>query len=396
MELRGRTALITGSAKGLGKMTALTLAAMGCDIVLNYVNSEREAQLLAQEIEQRHGVRAVAVQADISRQEDVARLAATALAWSLTGSIDILINNAGPFIRERRLFADYEAAAITGLVNGNLLGVMLLDHQVLPGMRRRQWGRIIHFGFGHAGEGRAWPHRAVYAAAKTGLVSFTKTLAVEEAANGITVNMVCPGDIRGLNKERTIAEVCRRAGRRVAARASRQRRGCCPGHRVPLPAAVGLHDRQYRRRDGRFRSDQDVRSSRADQAIDERQKKASCPPGKTLSCSYRAKGQASLENLNNFLYAFDFLEQRAFDTRFQRDRRARAAAASTHQTKFNDAVFYVDEFNVAAVALQERAKLVEYVQYFVIHRVLVHFHSLQSTPFSPIIVQSEAIENGYQ
>ncbi|NBD26206.1 SDR family oxidoreductase [Paenibacillus glycinis] len=207
MELRGRTALITGSAKGLGKMTALTLAAMGCDIVLNYVNSEREAQQLAQEIERRHGVRATAVQADIARQEDVARLAALALAWSLTGSIDILINNAGPFIRERRLFADYEAAAITGLVNGNLLGVMLLDHQVLPGMRRRQWGRIIHFGFGHAGEGRAWPHRAVYAAAKTGLVSFTKTLAVEEAANGVTVHMVCPGDIRGMNKERTIAEV---------------------------------------------------------------------------------------------------------------------------------------------------------------------------------------------
>lgn len=207
MELKGRTALITGSAKGLGKMTALTLAAMGCDIVLNYVTSEREAQQLAAEISQLHGVRATAVRADIAVRDDVARLASEALSWSETGSVDILINNAGPFIRERRLFADYDAAHITGLVNGNLLGVMLLDHHMLPGMRGRQWGRIIHFGFGHAGEGRAWPQRAVYAAAKTGLVSFTKSLAVEEAGNGITVHMVCPGDIRGLNKERTIAEV---------------------------------------------------------------------------------------------------------------------------------------------------------------------------------------------
>ncbi|NBC69786.1 SDR family oxidoreductase [Paenibacillus sacheonensis] len=205
--MQGRTALITGSAKGLGKMTALALAAMGCDIVLNYVTSEQEALQLAGEIAQRHTVRATAIRADISAAEDVALLASKALSWSRTGSIDVLVNNAGPFIRERRLFTEYDAADITGLVNGNLLGVMLLDHHMLPGMRSQQWGRIIHFGFGHAGEGRAWPHRAVYAAAKTGLVSFTKTLAVEEAANGITVHMVCPGDIRGMNKERTIAEV---------------------------------------------------------------------------------------------------------------------------------------------------------------------------------------------
>ncbi|RAP75609.1 SDR family oxidoreductase [Paenibacillus montanisoli] len=206
--MKGRTALITGSAKGLGKMTALSLAQMGCDIVLNYKSSEQEALRLATDIEQQfEGVRATTIAADIAVQSDVARLAAEAASWSLTGTVDILINNAGPFIRERRRFADYTSDEVIGLVNGNLLGVMLLDHHLLPGMRSRQWGRIIHFGFGHAGEGRAWPHRAVYASAKTGLVSFTKTLAVEEAGNGITVHMICPGDIRGVNKERTIAEV---------------------------------------------------------------------------------------------------------------------------------------------------------------------------------------------
>lgn len=204
MKLIGRTALITGSAKGLGRRTALELAGLGCDIAVNYVTSRAEAERLAEEIAAL-GRRAIAVQGDVSRPEMADRLASE--VESKLGPIDILINNAGPFIRERRLFADYEPDEIHYLMNGNLVGTMLLDHRVLPGMRGRGWGRIIHFGFGHAGEARSWPHRAVYAAAKVGLVSFTKTLAVEEAANGITVNMICPGDIRGGNKEKSIADV---------------------------------------------------------------------------------------------------------------------------------------------------------------------------------------------
>jgi 3-oxoacyl-[acyl-carrier protein] reductase len=204
MELKGRRALITGSAKGLGKRTAQLLADAGCDVIVNYVASRDEAEALAESLRGR-GVRAAAVQADVADPKQVERLAAE--AERLLGGIDILINNAGPFIRERRFFADYKPEEIIGLVNGNLLGVMLLDRLLLPGMRRRGWGRIIHFGFGHAGESRAWPHRAVYAAAKTALVSFTKTLAVEEAAHGITVNMICPGDIRGANKEKSIDDV---------------------------------------------------------------------------------------------------------------------------------------------------------------------------------------------
>jgi 3-oxoacyl-[acyl-carrier protein] reductase len=204
MELKGRRALITGSAKGLGKRTALLLAEAGCDVIVNYVGSRAEAEALAGRL-QGLGVRSGAVRADVSDPRQVERLAEE--AERLLGGIDILVNNAGPFIRERRLFADYAPDEIIGLVNGNLLGVMLLDRLLLPGMRQRGWGRIIHFGFGHAGESRAWPHRAVYAAAKTALVSFTKTLAVEEAAHGITVNMICPGDIRGANKEKSIDDV---------------------------------------------------------------------------------------------------------------------------------------------------------------------------------------------
>ncbi|NMO95630.1 SDR family oxidoreductase [Paenibacillus lemnae] len=202
--MNGKVALITGSATGLGKMTALSLARQGCSITLNYVNSRDEAHALQREIEAL-GCQAIAVKADVAVTSDLYHLVEETERH--LGKVDILVNNAGPFIRERRLFAQYEPEEILHLVNGNLTGVMLLDHLVLPSMREKQWGRIIHFGFGHAGEARSWPHRSVYAAAKVGLVSFTKTLAVEEAPFGITVNMVCPGDIRGTNKEKTIAEV---------------------------------------------------------------------------------------------------------------------------------------------------------------------------------------------
>ncbi|OBZ09383.1 SDR family oxidoreductase [Bacillus sp. FJAT-26390] len=204
MGLKGKTALVTGSAKGLGKRTALQLAEQGCNVVINYYESELEARQVKAQIEQL-GVKAITVQADIATTEGAAKLADAAEQWA--GGVDILVNNAGPFVRKRRLFSEYDEETIIRLLHGNLLGVMLLDHRLLPGMRERKWGRIVHFGFGHAGEARAWPHRAVYAAAKTGLVSFTKSLAVEEAPHGITVNLIGPGDIRGVNKERSIAEV---------------------------------------------------------------------------------------------------------------------------------------------------------------------------------------------
>lgn len=202
--LHGKIALVTGSAKGLGKRTALALAELGCDVAINYVNSEKEACELAERI-QAKGVRAIAVQADIASREDNVRMIETiAQTW---GDVDILINNAGPFVRERRTFDEYDLDEIDAIMRGNLIGVMQLDRLVLPGMRGKGWGRVVHFGFGRASEARGWPHRAVYAAAKVGLVSLTKTLAEEQAAFGVTVNMICPGDIRGTNKEKSIGEV---------------------------------------------------------------------------------------------------------------------------------------------------------------------------------------------
>jgi len=199
-----RTAIITGGAKGLGKQIAHSLAESGCNIVISYLRSEDEARKLVLEVE-KLGIEALAVQVDVTDSSALQKLVQCTV--DKFGSTDILINNAGPFFRERLKFADYSMRDIQYLISSNFTAVMELDHLVLPYMRHNSWGRIIHFGFAHAGESRAWPHRAVYAAAKVGLVSFTKTLAVEEAESGITVNMICPGDIRGDNKEKRIIDV---------------------------------------------------------------------------------------------------------------------------------------------------------------------------------------------
>jgi len=204
MDKLSKVALITGSATGLGKMTALALADQNCDIVINYVHSEQEA-LQLQQVILKKGLRCITAKADITNSDEIEQMLMKVNRE--LGGVDILVNNAGPFIRERRLFADYTIDEIRYLIQANLLGVIQLDHAVLPAMRAKKWGRVIHFGFGHAAEARGWPHRAVYAAAKVGLVSFTKSLAVEEAGNGITVNMVAPGDIHGLNKEKQIQDV---------------------------------------------------------------------------------------------------------------------------------------------------------------------------------------------
>lgn len=203
VELKGKRALITGSAKGLGKRTAIELALMGCDIMIHYMTSKDEAFSVKGQLED-IGAEVKVVQANISTVEGVDRLVEAVKEW---GGIDILINNAGPFVRERKLFQEYDDELIYSLIQGNLISVMQLDHRLLPYMREKCWGRIIHFGFGHANEARAWPQRAVYAAAKTALVSFTKSLAVEEASNGITVNLIGPGDIKGIYKEMSIQDV---------------------------------------------------------------------------------------------------------------------------------------------------------------------------------------------
>jgi 3-oxoacyl-[acyl-carrier protein] reductase len=204
MEMERKVALVTGGSTGLGKMAAAQLGKAGYRLAVNSRTDRGNADGLSPILGPEEG-EVLRVYGNVSRREEAEQVVAETLAHY--GRLDVLVHAVGPFIRERKWFVEHSAAEIEEMIAGNLLSAMWITRAVLPGMRKRKWGRIIFFGFGRAMEAPAWPDRSVYAAAKTGLVSFTKTLAVEEAPFGITVNMVCPGDIVGNNKEMLIDQV---------------------------------------------------------------------------------------------------------------------------------------------------------------------------------------------
>lgn len=195
---------ITGSGTGLGKRTAIELAAKGSHLVLNYVNSEKETKQLALLLEKTYGINTLVLKGDISKFEECQLMVSRAIEHF--GQIDILVNNAGPYIFERKQMIDYAIEEWDYMINGNLNSVFYLCKLTIPFMRKQGWGRIVNIGFDRAETAPAWKYRSAFAAAKVGLVSLTKTLALEEAKNKITVNMVCPGDIIGDWKEADIEQ----------------------------------------------------------------------------------------------------------------------------------------------------------------------------------------------
>lgn len=199
-----KTALITGAASGIGKKTAFMLAEKGFHLVINYRNSEEAAIQLAKKLTVEYGTKNVTLHGDIAKKTDCETLVESAL--STFAAIDVLIHNAGPYIHDRKKVADYTFEEWNYLLNGNLTSVFYLTKLLLPSMREKKWGRIITMGFDRAESAPGWIYRSAFGAAKTGLVSLTRTIALEEAANGITANMVCPGDIINEWKERDIVD----------------------------------------------------------------------------------------------------------------------------------------------------------------------------------------------
>ncbi|WHX98926.1 SDR family oxidoreductase [Neobacillus sp. DY30] len=202
--MKKKTALITGGAAGLGKKTACQLAKQGFQLAINYRNSKQEAILLAKELEEAYGSKIICIQGDVANQADCTNMVETVI--SEFTSIDVMIHNAGPYVRERKKMTEYSFDEWDYLINGNLNAVFYLSKAIIPIMRERQWGRIITMGFERVETTPGWVYRSAFAAAKTGLASLTRTIAIEEAANGITANMVCPGDIISHWKEKGIEE----------------------------------------------------------------------------------------------------------------------------------------------------------------------------------------------
>jgi 3-oxoacyl-[acyl-carrier protein] reductase len=190
MGLRGRVALVTGAGRGFGRAIAVALAEAGADVVVNYQASAAAAAEVVGEIEGR-GRTAVAVQADVSRDEDVRRLVET--ARQRFGAIDVLVNNAG--VMTRGMFHDTPVAAHDRMFAVNVRGTMLCIHHVLPLMMERRHGRIISLSSQLAQRSVGIGGFAAYAATKGAIESLTRALAQEMGEHGITVNAISPGGI---------------------------------------------------------------------------------------------------------------------------------------------------------------------------------------------------------
>ncbi|AEB74732.1 3-ketoacyl-ACP reductase [Clostridium botulinum] len=186
--LTGKNAIVTGSSRGIGKAIAIKLAELGANVVLNYRSDINSVNEVVKEIESK-GVKAVAIQGDISKFEDAKKIVDEAI--EKLGSIDILVNNAG--ITKDTLLMRMKEEEFDKVVEVNLKGVFNCTKHVVPIMMKQRSGKIINISSvvglsGNSGQSN-------YAAAKAGIIGFTKSVAKEIASRGITVNAVAPGFI---------------------------------------------------------------------------------------------------------------------------------------------------------------------------------------------------------
>ena len=185
LELENRIALVTGASRGLGRAMAIALAGAGAQVAVNYRKEQAAAQEVCSTIQQL-GSRAISVQADVSVSADVDRLVTT--VERDLGPVDILVNNAG--ISQIKPFGDLTEADWDHLLDVNLKSAFLVTQRVLPGMRKRCWGRIINLSSVAAQTGGViGPH---YAASKAGLIGLTHSYAALLAKEGITANAIAP------------------------------------------------------------------------------------------------------------------------------------------------------------------------------------------------------------
>jgi len=182
-QLKGKTALVTGSTSGIGLAMAIGLAKQGVNIMVNGFGEKDDAiaQIKACGVEvDYHG-------ADMRKPAEIADLVSQ--TEKRFGSLDILVNNAG--IQHTATVEDFPAAQWDAIIAINLSSAFHTTHHALPGMKKRNWGRIINIASVHGLVGSA--QKSAYVAAKHGIVGLTKVVALENAQTGITCNAICPG-----------------------------------------------------------------------------------------------------------------------------------------------------------------------------------------------------------
>lgn len=188
MLLKGKTAIITGASRGIGKAIALTLAKSGVNVAINFSSNEKAAMDAAKEAK-KFGIKAIALKADVSRTDEVENFIYKVL--NEFGSIDILVNNAG--ITRDNLLIRMSEEEFNRVIDINLKGVFNFTKAVSKVMVKQRAGKIINISsvvgiIGNAGQSN-------YAATKAAVIGFTKSVAKELASRGINVNAVAPGFI---------------------------------------------------------------------------------------------------------------------------------------------------------------------------------------------------------
>ncbi len=196
-DLSGRTALVTGSARRVGREVLLALADSGADVAVQYRTSDAAAEATAEEARDR-GVNATTVCADVTNPASVA--SAFNDVEAAVGSVDLLVNCVGDF--DDRHWTDLSHDDWQRVIETNLYGTYLCSKHALPAMRDQGWGRIVNFGFADCDRIHAPPSNFPYFVAKTGVLMFTRMLAYDTADDGITVNAVSPFAV-----ENTVSDV---------------------------------------------------------------------------------------------------------------------------------------------------------------------------------------------
>jgi 3-hydroxybutyrate dehydrogenase len=216
MLLKGKTALVTGSTSGIGLGIAETFAKEGANIVLNGFGRADDIEALRARISADNGVTVRYDGADMTRPDTIEAMVKKAVAEF--GSVDVLVNNAG--IQHVAPIDEFPPDKWHAIIAINLVASFHTIRHALPAMKRRKWGRVINIASAHALV--ASPFKSAYVAAKHGVAGLTKTVALEVAEQGITVNAICPGYVltplvknqipdtaktRGITEEQVVKDV---------------------------------------------------------------------------------------------------------------------------------------------------------------------------------------------
>jgi 3-hydroxybutyrate dehydrogenase len=201
-----KTAIITGSTSGIGLGIADALAASGINIVLNGFGDAAEIETLRAHMAAKYGIAVRYHGADMSRAEQIEEMMQSVIKEF--GAVDILVNNAG--IQYVAPIEEFPVAKWDAIIAINLTAAFHTIRHALPGMKQKKWGRIIQIASAHALV--ASPFKSAYVAAKHGIAGLTKTVALEVATDGITVNAICPGYVWTPLVEKQIPETAKARG----------------------------------------------------------------------------------------------------------------------------------------------------------------------------------------